>query len=129
MNAKLIASLILAGLAVVFIIQNVAVVELKFLFWTLSMSGTLLIFLILSVGTILGWLLRALPARYRLAGDSDRRSPGNLYRYPAQRLQCTPVLEYRVTGAAVPGLGPVYGGGPDRLDRPPAQRAPPAHPY
>jgi uncharacterized integral membrane protein len=58
MNAKLIASLILAGLAVVFILQNVTVVELKFLFWTLSMSGTLLIFLILSAGTILGWLLR-----------------------------------------------------------------------
>jgi uncharacterized integral membrane protein len=60
MNAKLIASLILAGLAVVFIIQNVAVVELKFLFWTLSMPGTLLIFIILSVGTILGWLLRGI---------------------------------------------------------------------
>ena len=38
MNAKLIASMTLAGLAAVFIIQNIAVTELTFLFWTLSMS-------------------------------------------------------------------------------------------
>ena len=57
MNAKLIFGMILAGLAVVFFIQNVAVMELRFLFWTLSMSGALLMFLILSAGTLLGWLL------------------------------------------------------------------------
>ena len=59
MNAKLIFGMILAGLAVAFIIQNVAVMELRFLFWKLSMSGALLMFLILSVGIFLGWLLRA----------------------------------------------------------------------
>ena len=59
MNAKLITIIILAGLAVVFIIQNVVVVELRFFFWTLSMSRALLMFLILSVGIILGWLLCA----------------------------------------------------------------------
>jgi uncharacterized integral membrane protein len=58
MNAKHIAMIVLVGLAVVFFIQNVAVVELRFLFWTPSMSGALLMFLILSVGTILGWWLR-----------------------------------------------------------------------
>ena len=58
MNAKLIASIILAGLAVVVIIQNVAVVELRFLFWTLSMSMTLAMFLIFLLGIITGWLLR-----------------------------------------------------------------------
>lgn len=57
MNAKLIFGMILAGLAVVFIIQNVAVMELRFLFWKLSMSGALLMFLILSAGIFLGWLL------------------------------------------------------------------------
>ena len=59
MNAKLIFGMILAGLSVVFIIQNVAVMELRFLFWTLSISGALLMFLILSAGTFLGWLLHA----------------------------------------------------------------------
>ena len=57
MNAKLIFGMILAGLAVVFIIQNVAVMELRFLFWTLSLSGALLMILILSAGIFLGWLL------------------------------------------------------------------------
>lgn len=57
MNFKLILGLILAGLAVVFIIQNFAAVELTFLVWTVSMSRALLMFFILSIGLILGWLL------------------------------------------------------------------------
>jgi hypothetical protein len=42
MNVKLLTGVILAVLTVVFIIQNTAVMELKFLFWTLSMSGALI---------------------------------------------------------------------------------------
>jgi uncharacterized integral membrane protein len=57
MNAKLIIGIILAGLAVVFTIQNVSSVELTLFFWTVSMSRALLTFLILSAGIILGWLL------------------------------------------------------------------------
>jgi uncharacterized integral membrane protein len=55
MNAKFIIGIILAGLGGVFIIQNVTVYELRFLFWPLSMSKAL--FMILSVGIIPGWLL------------------------------------------------------------------------
>ena len=57
MNAKLILAIILAGMAAVFIIQNVTSVDLTFLFWTLSMSRALLMLLILSLGFILGWLM------------------------------------------------------------------------
>ena len=57
MNLKLYLILALICLAVVFIIQNVRVVELTFLFWTLSMSRALMMLLILSIGIILGWLL------------------------------------------------------------------------
>ena len=57
MNYKLIVGTILIGLAVVFTIQNVTVTDLRFLFWTLTMSRAVLMFLILSVGIILGWLL------------------------------------------------------------------------
>ncbi len=56
MNAKLIISIILAGLAAIFIFQNAAMVDLKFLFWTLSASMTM--FMIFSSGIITGWLLR-----------------------------------------------------------------------
>ena len=58
MKAKLITSIILAGLAAIFIFQNAAMVELKFLFWTLPASMALTMFLILSSGIIAGWLLR-----------------------------------------------------------------------
>ena len=59
MNFKLILSLVMAGMAVLFIIQNVTVVELRFLFWTLSMSRALFMSLILSTGIIMGWLLHS----------------------------------------------------------------------
>jgi putative membrane protein len=58
MKAKIITILILAGLAAMFIFQNAAMVELKFLFWTLPASMTLTMFLIFSSGIITGWLLR-----------------------------------------------------------------------
>jgi lipopolysaccharide assembly protein A len=57
MKVKVIIGIILAAMAGLFIIQNVAVMELRFLFWTLSMSRSLFMFLILCVGMILGWLL------------------------------------------------------------------------
>jgi putative membrane protein len=65
MNYKLILGIALAGMAVLFIIQNVTVVELKFLFWTLSMSRALLMLLILSLGFILGWLLHGYSRRIK----------------------------------------------------------------
>ena len=59
MNFKLILALILTGLAVLFIVQNYIVVEIRFLFWTLSMSRSLLIFFLLAIGVIIGWLLHS----------------------------------------------------------------------
>jgi uncharacterized integral membrane protein len=66
MNAKLITSIILAGLAAISIFQNAGMVEMKFLFWTLSMSGALLMFLILSAGIFLGWLLHGSFSRRKI---------------------------------------------------------------
>jgi lipopolysaccharide assembly protein A len=57
MRFKLIIGLILAAVVALFILQNVTTMELTFLFWTLSMSRALLMFLILSIGILLGWLL------------------------------------------------------------------------
>jgi uncharacterized integral membrane protein len=58
MDIKLIVILMLAGLVVLFIIQNVAVVEIRFLFWSIQMSRSLLMFLLLAIGMIIGWFLR-----------------------------------------------------------------------
>ena len=64
MNFKLITVLILAGLVVLFIIQNVAVVEIQFLFWSMQISRSLLIFLLLAVGMVMGWFLHGY-SKYR----------------------------------------------------------------
>lgn len=65
MKYKLLLSLVLAGLAVLFIVQNTAVVELQFLFWKLAMSRSLMIFFILIIGIVIGWLVRGYYAHRR----------------------------------------------------------------
>ena len=57
MNSKLVLILVITGLAVLFIIQNVTVVEIQFLFWSIQMSRSLLIFILLAIGIIIGWVL------------------------------------------------------------------------
>ncbi|MFA4915385.1 MAG: LapA family protein [Syntrophales bacterium] len=57
MNYKLVLILIVAGLVVLFLIQNVAVVEIQFLFWSIQISRALLIFFLLAIGIIIGWFL------------------------------------------------------------------------
>ena len=58
-NIKLIVSLLLTGLIVIFVTQNAAVVEIRFLLWELSMSRSLLIFFVLAIGILTGWLLNS----------------------------------------------------------------------
>jgi len=57
MNYKMLLILILVGLVVLFIIQNVAIVEIQFLFWATQMPRSLLMFLLLAIGVIIGWFL------------------------------------------------------------------------
>ncbi len=57
MHFKLVLSLVLTGTVVLFVIQNVSVVEISFLFWTFAMSRALLIFFVLAIGIVVGWLL------------------------------------------------------------------------
>lgn len=59
LNTKLVFILTLIGLFVFFIIQNTSVVDIHFLFWTVSMSRALMIFFILAIGIIIGWLLHS----------------------------------------------------------------------
>jgi len=59
MSFYLVLVLTLAGIAVIFIVQNVAAVDVNFLFWTISMSRALLIFFTLAIGFLLGWFLHS----------------------------------------------------------------------
>jgi lipopolysaccharide assembly protein A len=60
MRVKIAAVLILLGLALLFIVQNVTVVRVTFLFWSFQISLVLLIFLVLVVGLLAGWVLHGL---------------------------------------------------------------------
>jgi len=41
----------------IFVVQNTEVVEFRFLLWTLSMSRALMLFGVLAIGIVAGWLL------------------------------------------------------------------------
>jgi putative membrane protein len=58
MSFRLISTLIFIGIVVVFAIQNVAVVEIKFLVWSIEMSRALLYFIIFVLGLVSGWFLK-----------------------------------------------------------------------
>ncbi len=57
MSAKTIVILIIIALTLLFILQNTQKFELHFLFWTLTMSGAAMIFIVTAIGAILGILL------------------------------------------------------------------------
>jgi uncharacterized integral membrane protein len=54
--------LCLIGVVVIFVLQNTQVVEVRFLFWTISMSRALMLFGTLAIGLVGGWLI-TLPRR------------------------------------------------------------------
>lgn len=64
MNFKLGSSLALAFLAFIFIFQNASTVQVDFLFWSIEVSHVLLMFIMLGVGILIGWLLSSY-LRYR----------------------------------------------------------------
>jgi len=59
MNFKIAIVIILAGLVLIFLAQNVQVVTVSFLFWEMSMSRAVLIFFTLLTGFIIGWFLNS----------------------------------------------------------------------
>ena len=69
---KLVLSLILTGIVILFVIQNVSVVEIKLLFWSVSMSRALLLFIVLAIGIVIGWLLHGyFYYRRKVAADKN----------------------------------------------------------
>jgi putative membrane protein len=63
----------LSAATVVFVSQNVAVVDVNFLVWTVSMSRALLILFTLAIGFLLGWFLHAYFSYRRTKPAATRR--------------------------------------------------------
>ena len=67
---KFVTGIIFGVLMVIFIFQNIDMVEINFLFWHVSISRALMIFLVFLIGVILGAILRNLK---RAKGKPERR--------------------------------------------------------
>lgn len=59
MRIKLIFTLVLACLAIIFVLQNAAIVEVRFLFWNFFMSLSLFVFVLIAIGVAIGWLFHS----------------------------------------------------------------------
>ena len=54
-QVKWIVLMVLAGLLTIFTVQNVEVVEVRLLFWSLEMSRAIMLLAVLAIGMVLGW--------------------------------------------------------------------------
>jgi uncharacterized integral membrane protein len=57
MNNKMIFISVLSGLAALFILQNISIVEIRFLFWSMQLPRSVFMFLLLAIGVVIGWVL------------------------------------------------------------------------
>lgn len=57
---RLILAFLCVEFGIVFTLQNTDSVTVAFLVWALTLSRALLVFLLIVVGTVLGWLLRSM---------------------------------------------------------------------
>lgn len=62
-NLKSIATLLLIIAVLIFAIQNIAAVEIQFLFWSYSIPRALMIVVLLGIGFVIGLLVFSLISR------------------------------------------------------------------
>jgi uncharacterized integral membrane protein len=56
MNIRAYIGLALLLLVVIFIVQNAAVIDIQLLFWKITMPRSLMIFFVLAIGVVIGWI-------------------------------------------------------------------------
>ena len=62
-NLRNVSVIVLVGLLVVFVIQNMTTVEVNFLVWNVRLPRAILYIVIFGFGAIVGWLTRLFGAR------------------------------------------------------------------
>jgi putative membrane protein len=62
---KFVIGILVGVIVVIFVIQNGEVVDVSFLFWTLTVSRAVMVLVIFLVGTIFGWIGHSLGRRRR----------------------------------------------------------------
>jgi uncharacterized integral membrane protein len=84
-NLKLFFGLALIGLTVLFTLQNTAVIELRFLLWKISMSRSLMVFLLVAVGFVAGWMLSNWSSYRQRYGQPDSRERTDVTEQTSER--------------------------------------------
>ncbi|MBT8077040.1 MAG: DUF1049 domain-containing protein [Gammaproteobacteria bacterium] len=60
MKYKFAVTILLLLLVMIFAVQNAETVEVQLLFWAVNLPRSLLIFMMLLIGTVIGWFLRSI---------------------------------------------------------------------
>ena len=60
MAYKFLITILLFVLVMIFAVQNAAMVEIQLLFWEVAFPRSLLIFMMLLIGIIIGWFARSI---------------------------------------------------------------------
>jgi len=60
MAYKTIVTVALIILVMIFAVQNAAIVEIRLLFWEVAFPRSLLIFMMLLIGIVIGWFTRSM---------------------------------------------------------------------
>ena len=68
MAYKTIVTVVLIILVMIFAIQNAAIVEIRLLFWEVAFPRSLLLFMMLLIGIVIGWFTRSM---FRLSRHKD----------------------------------------------------------
>jgi putative membrane protein len=63
----IVIGLVIGVLVIVFILQNIEIVQVTFLAWTISVNRALMVLVVFAVGVILGWLIGSIGRRRRAA--------------------------------------------------------------
>ena len=59
-TARLVGTLVVIGLLIIFTLQNTENIGVDVLFWEFEASGAIFVFVLLAAGVIIGWVLRSL---------------------------------------------------------------------
>ncbi len=72
LNIKIVLLVMLGGAIALFLIQNVANVEIQFMFWSVTMNRSTLVLLVLGIGVIVGWVFHGIHVRTHRRRSVDR---------------------------------------------------------
>ena len=74
LNIKIVLLVILGGAIALFLIQNVANVEIQFMFWSVMMRRSTLVLLVLGIGVVVGWVFHGIHARTHRRRTPERHA-------------------------------------------------------